>query len=302
MGFTDIFYAVTDRCYAVFAQSLDPAALRPSSPTKAAPSPGLLAPQLSESVTLPRMHSQPNLGNKKRKSFDLAALSGRPTALPIGVAKVPPADLGIGLGRPPFVPTRLNGGRSFTPNGTAIREVLLEGEIDDGEVIDVRAKTPVERKPPAAEPKVQIYSLEPSNMPKPALPDLDTTPRRSSSMDSTDSANVTRVVDLSFTGATDSAVNPPTPTSPITQYSPNNQSPQSKSPSGERDMQSLLMALETSTDSKRADQGHLTPVLASGGDAQWTLNDMKGAVTRMRTMVNDGRSMWSTCARFFCLN
>ncbi|KAG8941182.1 hypothetical protein FRC00_012490, partial [Tulasnella sp. 408] len=127
-------------------------------------------------------------------------------------------------------------------------------------------------------------------MPKPALPDLDTTPRRSSSIDSTGSANVTRVVDLSFTGATDSAANPSTPTSPTTQYSPNNQSLQSKSPSGERDMQSLLMALETSTDSKRADQGHPTPVLASGGDAQWTLNDMKGAVSRMRTIVNDGHS------------
>ncbi|KAG8927340.1 hypothetical protein FRC01_007627 [Tulasnella sp. 417] len=271
-------------------RSLDPAALRPSSPTKPTPSPGLLAPQLSESVTLPRMHSQPNLGNKKRKSFDLAALSGRPTALPIGVAKVPPTDLGIGLGRPPFVPTRLNGGRTFTPNGTAIREVLSEGEIDDGEVIDVRAKTPVERKSAALEPKAQIYSPEPSNLSQPALPDLDTTPRRSSSMDSNGSANVTRVVDLSFNGPTSSAAHPSTPTSPVTQYSPESQSMQGKSPSGERDIQSLLQALEMSTDSKRADQGHSTPVLVSGGDAQWSLNDMKGAVTRMRTMANDGRS------------
>ncbi|KAG8944459.1 hypothetical protein FRC04_001771 [Tulasnella sp. 424] len=271
-------------------RSLDPAALRPSSPTKPA-SPGLLSPNLQDSA-LPRMHSQPNLGNKKRKSFDLAALSARPTVLPIGVAKVPPADLGIGLGRPPFVSSRLNGGRAFTPNGTAIREVLLEGEVDDGEVIDVRAKTPVERKANAPAPKAQTYYPESSNASNPTLPDLDTTPRRSSSMDSNrDSADITRVIDLSFTGAgTSPAVGPSSPTSPTTQYSPNNQSMQPKSPSSERDMQSLLMALETSSDSKRAEQGHPTPVLASGGDAQWTLNDMKGSVTRMKTIVNDGRS------------
>ncbi|KAG8997983.1 hypothetical protein FRB90_012399 [Tulasnella sp. 427] len=261
-------------------RSLDPAALRPASPTKGM-APELLTPQLPESISLPRMHSQPNLGNTKRKSFDLSVLSSRPAALPIGVAKVPPTDFGIGLGRPPFITARLNAGRSFTPNGTAIRE------DDDGEVIDVRAKTPVERKPVVPQSRYQPSPSVASN----PLPDIDTLPRRSTSRDSSlDSADVTRVIDLSFNGATSADADPSTTASPTAQDPKNAELSPSKSPSSERDMQSLLRALETSMDSRRADQGHPTPVIGSDEDNQWDVSETTGSLPRIMMTVNDGRS------------
>ncbi|KAG9037600.1 hypothetical protein FRB95_004820 [Tulasnella sp. JGI-2019a] len=227
-------------------RSLDPNVLRPSSSTNLA---------TADALSLPRMQSQPALtmketSSRKRKSFDFAGLSRT------GSSAVP------GPSRPTFASMRgALGVRAFTPNGTAIREVVSEGEGEDEDDRET-AQTPTSTHSALAN---EVTPTRKSGAPQ----RTNTTPtnasfahqrRRSRSIDSpqrhasTDTSDVTRVVDLSA---------------------------------------EIIDICMQPTDSTQAEVGHDSLEKGEGedgrrsgdGDKEWNLQDMQGAMQRMKSLV-----------------
>ncbi|KAG8873744.1 hypothetical protein FRB97_006465 [Tulasnella sp. 331] len=233
-----------------YDRSLDPAVLRPASS---------ISLSTADDMSLRQMQSQPTLrpgdaSSRKRKSFDFAGLS-----------RAGSTNAGPGPSRPTaFASVRgAFGARAFTPNGTAIREVVSEGEGEEDEEVDEEGRL-MQRRDDGLEDEEETPG-RPSFVSQRTI----TTPtnatfahqrRRSRSIDSplrrtsTDTANLTRVVDLSA------------------------------------DMTAIQMQ---PTDSTQAEVGHHSPEKggeeegrgSGGGEKEWDLQDMRGAVQRMKSLV-----------------
>ncbi|KAG8909037.1 hypothetical protein FRB99_000140 [Tulasnella sp. 403] len=278
-------------------RSLDPVVLRSTSPSATSQASSLHPPQPYDPLALPRMHSQPNLAiekEKKRRSFDFASLGVRSPLIIPPDSRIPSQssrgkspEKSIGLGRPSFPSVRLTltsaVGRTFTPGGTAINEAVAEGEGDSmnsGSRLNVSSST---ARFPFRASESQVSIAEES--------EPERAPRRSASFDSAipDSANVTRVVDLSMSPQLSLTLPPSTSLAETisNQLRASEAKPtgQLSTPLSDKDVRSLLKVLEETLEKREPGQS-AGPAL-SPDNGKLALEDMRGAVLRMKALVND---------------